>query len=104
MVEDWSDLQNWNDVHHEEFARTLVTDIALILKEFGQFKGYSLSDDFYIKLAWGDLEGTSSFDALNDKNEIRDIIRIELTGNTDGDEKPQNGNNAGCSEILLTRP
>ncbi len=103
MVEDWSNLQNWNDVHHEEFARSLVTDIALILKEFGQFKGYNLSDDFYIKLAWGGLEGTSSFDALSNKNEIRDIIRIELTGkNTNGYEKPQNGTNAGC-KIILTR-
>lgn len=98
MVEDWGILQNWNDVHHEEFARTLVGDISTILKEYGEAKGYNLSDDFYNRLAWGGLEGTTSFDSLSDreKTNIKNIKRIELTGkNLNGDDRTQMGNPSG---------
>lgn len=99
MVEDWGELQNWNDVHHEEFARTLVGDIATILKEYGEYKGYILSDDFYMALAWGGLEGTSAFNSLSgtEQERIKNIIRIELTGkNLEGDLKFQKGDDANC--------
>jgi len=47
MVQDWNIFQNWNDVHHEEFARSLVTGIADALEEYGINRGYNHSRQFY---------------------------------------------------------
>jgi hypothetical protein len=60
----WRGGENWNDVHQEEFARSLKDDIAVILKEFGQMKGYDIPDQYYSDLAWGGLTETSIFDEL----------------------------------------
>lgn len=99
MVEDWGRLQNWNDVHHEEFARSLVNDIAIILKEYGQMNGYNLSDQFYNDLAWGGLQETNAFNqnVFFQRTRILNTIKIELTGkNLNGSSQNQKGNDAGC--------
>ena len=99
MVAEWGKLQNWNDVHHEEIARSIVKDVAISLEEYGKAKGYKLSSQFYKDMAWGGLHTTSTFKALPtaDKKRILDIIAVELTGmNTNGNSKTQKGKKAGC--------
>lgn len=99
MVQDWGTLQNWNDVHHEEIARSLVTSIGLSLEEYGQSQGYNLSSQFYRDLAWGGLQGTSAFTNLsqNDKTRILNVIAVEHTGkDINNNTKTQKGTNAGC--------
>jgi len=100
MVEDWDVLQNWNDVHHEEYARSIVNEIALSLQEFGDSRGYNNLDlNYYKDLAWGGLEDTSAFMALSpsEQQRIKDIIRVELTKkDSDGNIKSQKGTDAGC--------
>ncbi|TDN89222.1 hypothetical protein DET49_107143 [Salegentibacter sp. 24] len=99
MVEQWDELENWNDVHQEEFARSLKDDIAVILKEFGQMKGYEIHDQYYSDLAWGGLTETSIFDELDgaDQTRIKNVLSIELTGkDLNGDYKNQKGCDAGC--------
>lgn len=99
MVQEWGTFQNWNDVHHEEFARSLIDQIALSLKEYGEFKGYNLSNQFYEDMAWGGLQDTSLYQALpiGDKNRISDVLAIELTGqDIQNNSQNQKGVNAGC--------
>lgn len=61
MVQDWNTYQNWNDVHHEEFARSLVNGIADALSEYGRNQGYKLSRQFYEDMSWAGLQGTQPF-------------------------------------------
>jgi hypothetical protein len=99
MVAEWGKLQNWNDVHHEEIARSIVNDVAISLEEYGKAKGYNLSSQFYKDMAWGGLQDTSTFKGLStsDKKRILDTIAIELTGrDTNGNNKTQKGKKAGC--------
>lgn len=99
MVEDWGQLQNWNDVHHEEIARSIVNDISLSLQEYGNSRGYNFSSQFYDDLAWGGLHNTATFQSLDpdEKTRILNTIAIELTGtDTQSNSKPQKGTNAGC--------
>lgn len=99
MVQDWGTLQNWDAVHHEEFARSLVTAIADALQTYGISKGYSLTRQFYEDMSWAGLQGTSTFTNLpaTDQTRILDTIATELTGmDTKGNSGTQKGNNAGC--------
>jgi hypothetical protein len=99
MVKDWGIYQNWNDTHHEEFARSLVQDIAKALEEFGKGRGYNHNYQFYEDMAWAGLQTTSTFQSLpaSDQNRILNTIAIELTGkDSNGNTKTQKGQNAGC--------
>ncbi len=99
MVQDWGSIQNWNGVHHEEIARSLVSAVALALEDYGKMMGYNLSAQFYEDMAWGGLQNTSTFKALSasDQKRILDTIATELTGSdTNSNIKTQKGRNAGC--------
>lgn len=99
MVTDWGKLQNWNDVHHEEIAKSIVKDVAIALEEYGKTRGYNLTSQFYEDMAWGGLQGTSTFKSLSstEQKRILDTISTELTGlDTNGNVKSQKGKNAGC--------
>jgi hypothetical protein len=99
MVQDWGAKQNWNDVHHEEIARSLVKLVATALESYGVNKGYNLNKQFYEDMAWGGLQDTSTFKALpsSDQKRILDTIATELTGkDANGNSKIQKGKKAGC--------
>lgn len=99
MVSEWGELQNWNAIHHEEIARSIVKDVALALEEYGKSSGYNLTSQFYQDMAWGGLQDTNTFKKLpfTDQQRILNVISIELTGtNTNGNSKQQNGKKAGC--------
>ena len=99
MVAKWGRLQNWNDVHHEEIARSIVSDISTSLQEYGNSRGYNFSSQFYDDLAWGGLQNTRTFQNFTqrEKTRILNTIAIELTGmDTQGNSKIQKGINAGC--------
>ncbi|RIV52376.1 hypothetical protein D2V93_04310, partial [Flagellimonas taeanensis] len=99
MVAEWGRLKNWNAVHHEEIARSIVNDIAVSLEEYGIRKGYKLSRQFYEDMAWGGLQSTSTFNSLSSftKNRISNVISVELTGkNLTNTPRPQKGTKAGC--------
>lgn len=101
MVEDYGRLNNWNDVHHEEIARSLVTSIGLSLEEYGKSQGYNLSSQFYKDLAWGGLQETSEFKnrlSSVEKDRINDVIQIELLGkDKDSNTRTQKGSRINCS-------
>lgn len=99
MVQEWGKLQNWNDVNHEEFARSIVNEIALALEQYGINKGYSFTSTFYQDLAWGGLQKTSIFEGMSPsvQTRISNVILIELTGkDIYSIIKTQKGTNAGC--------
>lgn len=99
MVEEWGRINNWNDVHHEEIARSLVQDIALSLKDYGDSKGYNLPVQFYEDLSWGGLQNTSTFNSLtnSEKNRILNVIAVELTGkDLNSQNKSQKGSPSNC--------
>lgn len=99
MVEEWGELQNWNDVHHEEISRSLVSEIAIALKEYGDSKSYTYDLQFYQVLSWGGLHTTGTFlnKESSEQERIQDILSIELTGDDlSGAPKTQKGNNIDC--------
>tara|TARA_B110000208_G_scaffold24728_3_gene31832 strand:+ start:1341 stop:2729 length:1389 start_codon:yes stop_codon:yes gene_type:complete len=99
MVQDWGAMQSWNDVHHEEIARSLVKSVAVALESYGINKGFNLSKQFYEDMSWAGLQETSTFKALpsSDQKRILDTIATELTGkDINGNNKTQKGKNAGC--------
>lgn len=99
MVSEWGVMQNWNNIHHEEIARSIVNDVALALEEYGKSNGYNLPSQFYQDMAWGGLQDTTTFKNLPfaDQQRILDVIATELTGaDTNGNTKTQNGKKAGC--------
>lgn len=100
MVQDWNTYQTWEPVHHEEFARSLVKEVAKALEEFGNLRGYSYNKQFYEDMSWAGLEGTNTFQnglSNSDKQRISNVIQIELTGrDLNGNSQNQKGNNAGC--------
>lgn len=114
---------NQNDTQHAEFARNYVTDISVSLKEYGINNGYALSNQFYEDMAWAGLTDWPKRDSSgnilkdssgniiyeetpwfkiavpnsSDRARIKNTCSIELTGrDTNGNIKPQKGNNAGC--------
>jgi hypothetical protein len=99
MVQDYGTLKNWNAVHHEEFARSVVNTIADALENYGKNKGYNLSRQFYEDMSWAGLQATSTFKNLpqSDQSRILDVIAIEISGkDIQGNTKPQVGKKAGC--------
>lgn len=99
MVTDWGVKQNWNAVHHEEIARSLVKSIGEALEVYGISQGFNLTKQFYEDMAWGGLQTSDAFKALpsSEKQRISDTLATELTGmDTNGDTKPQKGKKAGC--------
>lgn len=99
QVSDYAIYSNWNIVHHEDFARSIVRQIGNDLENYGLLKGYSYSSQFYQDLAWGGLEGTTTFKNLpeGDRNRIHDVVNIELIGKDfQGIIKNQNGTKINC--------
>jgi hypothetical protein len=99
MVNDWGVKQNWNAVHHEEIARSLVNSIGSALEVYGVSQGYNLTKQFYQDMAWAGLQTTDAFKALpsSEQKRILDTILTELTGKDSNEEvKTQKGKKAGC--------
>lgn len=99
MVTDWGVKQNWNGVHHEEIARSLVKSIGGALEVYGVSQGFNLTKQFYEDMAWGGLQTTDAFNNLpsSEKQRISDTLATELTGmDTNGNNKPQKGKKPGC--------
>lgn len=83
MVQEWGTYNNWNAVHHEEFARSLVGSIAISLQEYAVNKGYNITDPNYFNdMAWGGLSGTTAFNqmSLAEKNRINNLLSSEQSG------------------------
>ncbi len=114
---------NLNDAQHAEFVRNYVNDIKTSLKEYGNKKGYNLTDEFYTDMAWGGLthwskrdsagnvqtdssgnpimEMTpwfqSTFSNTNDRNRVLNTNAIELTKkDMNNVTKTPKGQDAGC--------
>ncbi|MBW8245260.1 hypothetical protein K1F50_20855, partial [Muricauda oceani] len=84
---------------HDYIANNYIKPMADSLQEFGNIKGYHHSRQFYEDMAWAGLHSTSAFNGLPlaTQKRINDVILIELTKkDTNGNPKPQKGNNAGC--------
>ena len=52
-----------NNLHHAEFVRQFVMDIAESLEDFGVKRGYNLNSSYYLGLAWGGLTDWPKRDA-----------------------------------------
>ncbi|WKD85692.1 hypothetical protein KCTC32516_01037 [Polaribacter huanghezhanensis] len=114
---------NLNDAQHAEFVRNYVNDIKASLKEYGNKKGYNLTDEFYTDMAWGGLTHWSkrdssgnvltdssgnpimemtpwfqtTFSNTNDRNRVLNTNAIELTKkDMNGTTKTPKGQDAGC--------
>jgi hypothetical protein len=99
MVSEWGVINDWNKLHHEEIARSIVNDVALALEEYGKSNGYNLPSQFYQDMAWGGLQDTITFKSLPfvDQQRILNVISTELTGaDINGNAKQQKGKKAGC--------
>jgi hypothetical protein len=99
MVSEWGVMNDWNKLHHEEIARSIVNEVALALEEYGKSNGYNLPSQFYQDIAWGGLKDTTTFKNLPfaDQQRILNVISTELTGaDTNGNAKLQKGKKAGC--------
>lgn len=83
MVKEWGIYNNWSSVHHEEFARSLVNNVASALKEYSILKGYVINDPNYFNdMAWAGLIETATFQNLSesDKNRMKNLFSSEQTG------------------------
>ncbi|WP_194974227.1 hypothetical protein [Aquiflexum lacus] len=72
-----------NMTHHALFTETkFLNDISVELKNYGQSKGYSFTDQFYNDLSWGGLTRTEVF--LKGKNDVEKnrIIEVNWVENT----------------------
>ncbi|WKK85392.2 hypothetical protein QYS48_26295 [Marivirga arenosa] len=99
MVQDWNTYQNWEIVHHEEFARSLIKGITDALKEFGIQRGYSHHRQFYQDMSWAGLQETEIFKKLPSavRERILNVNSIELTGKDLSQiSQTQKGTDAGC--------
>ena len=93
-----------NVIHHNEMAQGgsdngWIGDIAWSLREYGIKKGYNLSNQFYMDMAWGGLTETSAFLTLPlaDRIRILNTVQVELTGkDINANSSQQSGNNGGC--------
>lgn len=102
------------DSEHANIVRDYMADIANSLKELGNLEmGLGLSPQFYSDLAWGGLayyipqgadvpvEYPWFVDLVpnaTDRNRIRDVIEIELTGkDQNGVSKPKKGGINECN-------
>ena len=110
MLTLWNNTQkpNLNDIQHNQMTLDFMNSIALALMEYGNNKGYIVSDPhFYSDMAWGglthDSKGnlTSLFKTLvpnaSDRQRILDTLTSELN-QTDfnGNPKPSIEKKAGC--------
>jgi len=99
MVQDWNTYQNWEIVHHEEFARSLIKGITDALEEFGIQRGYSHHRQFYQDMSWAGLQETEIFKKLPSavRERILNVNSIELTGKDLSQiSQTQKGTDAGC--------
>ncbi|WP_108423948.1 hypothetical protein [Flagellimonas amoyensis] len=94
---------NWASAYlnygHNYIADNYIGPMANSLEEFGNSMGYNLSRQFYEDMAWAGLHNTPAFQSLSasEQQRILDTIATELTKkDTNGNTKPQKGNNAGC--------
>lgn len=93
MAEQWSEyvaeemagnspgMANINWIQHQVVS-DLVDNMALLIKEFGESKGYDVDLETATALAWGGLEETTAWQVLNtvDKIVFQDIINKERNG------------------------
>lgn len=82
---------NPNRLHHEEISRKLITPLQDALKEWD---GAKESNRYYEDLAWGALEGTSTFNLLypnssTSRNRILNTNRAEDTNSIQGGVTPK---------------
>ena len=80
-------------------VRNYLGDIAAALKQYGQSKGYSLTDEYYFDLAWGGLIGNPDDPNTlfrrtygNDeatRNRIINRINAEATRSNTNGQRPQ---------------
>jgi hypothetical protein len=88
-----------NEAQHIEMTKTFVDDIATALEQYGYYKGYLFSHQFYNDLAWGGLTDTPAFTSKPDaeQNRIRDVIQIEqYKQDRLGNPKTPKGQPSGC--------
>ncbi len=93
-----------NILHHDEMVQGgsgngWIGDIAWALRQYGVQKGYNLSDQFYMDMAWAGLTDTAAFLALPaaDRTRIWNTILTELTGkDTNANSAQQSGAPSGC--------
>lgn len=88
-----------NAAQHDEMVRGWIQEIGYSLKQYGQSQGYILTNEFYVNMAWGGLEGTPAFRSLTaaQQRQIHDTILTELTGtDSSGNSSTQLGTRAGC--------
>ena len=104
-TEERNDLLGDNWIHafdnygHNFIASDYVNRIADALQAFGNYRGYSLSRQFYEDMAWGGLFSTPEFanKSVQEQQRIRDTVHAEQYGtNTDGNYQAQKGDDAGC--------
>lgn len=82
---------NPNRLHHEEISRKFITPLQDALKEWD---GAKESNRYYEDLAWGALEGTSTFNLLypnssTSRNRILNTNRAEDTNSAQGGVTPK---------------
>ncbi|MEY5068642.1 MAG: hypothetical protein RLZ47_504, partial [Bacteroidota bacterium] len=103
MVDEWEIYFNWNDVHHEEFARSIVNQISIALSEYANLKGYDISNpDYFNDMAWGGLTETSTFKKLSHDQQMRikNLLSSEQTGfNLENEHVGINGIRTRCNLI-----
>ena len=74
-------------------VRNYLSDIAAALKQYGQSKGYSLSDEYYLDMAWGGLDDEASGSLFNRTYGNDEVTkqRIRNRINAEKDDKYTNG-------------
>jgi hypothetical protein len=103
LMKKWQDMNgSLNDFQHDLMTKNFIVDIGIALKEYGASKGYNLTDQFYNDLAWGGLDGTTTFMNLSnsDKTRIMNVILVEQTGfDSLGEQKVRKGKLSSCYDI-----
>jgi hypothetical protein len=103
LMKKWQDKNgSLNDFQHDLMTKNFIVDIGIALKEYGASKGYNLTDQFCNDLAWGGLDGTTTFTNLSnsDKTRIMNVILLEQTGfDSLGEQKVRKGKLSSCYDI-----
>jgi hypothetical protein len=74
-------ISNENNLQHNYFAKNYIPVIIGNLFEWCRQSGLYISKAYLEKMAWGGLKRTPEYDALSNKNEIKQILINEKTSN-----------------------